>query len=185
MRFSDEITIGERTYQIDVHRGDTAPDTPYELTISDDSEDGARLAGQAVAGELTGLATAVYRTMLGLAQLTGEAPVSGRESAQSRERRRARLDALRQEHPNAGMPWAADDDARLIESFQTGADLRPLAAELGRRPSALVSRLRAKGLLDMEEARALQERWRREAGEDKNGPPASLEPRFVASGPFT
>lgn len=185
MRFSDEVTIGERTYQIDVRRGDTAAGTPYEVTITDGVDDGAHLAGQAVAGELTSLATAVYRTMLGLAQLTGEAAPSARESAQARERRRAQLDAMRQEHPNAGMPWAADDDARLVEAFRAGADLRPLAGELGRRPSALVSRLRSKGLIDLVESRAIQDRWRREASGDANGPPDSIEPRFVASGPFT
>lgn len=185
MRFSDEITVGDRTYHVDVQRGDTAPGTPYELTITDDNDDGARLTGQAVAGELTSLATAVSRTMLGLAQLTGEAPASTRESAATRERRRAQLDALRQEHPNAGMPWAADDDARLVEAFQAGADLRPLAGELGRRPSALVSRLRAKGLLDMVEARNLTDRWRRESGTGDTASPSSLEPRFVATGPFT
>jgi hypothetical protein len=43
--------------------------------------------------------------------------------------------------PNAGKPWAAEDDARLDAAFASGADLKPLALEMGRTPFALESRL--------------------------------------------
>jgi hypothetical protein len=43
--------------------------------------------------------------------------------------------------PNAGKPWASDEDARLDAAFTSGADLKPLAQELGRTTFALEARL--------------------------------------------
>jgi len=43
--------------------------------------------------------------------------------------------------PNQGKPWAPEDDAKLDAAFAAGADLKPLAQELGRTPFALESRL--------------------------------------------
>jgi hypothetical protein len=43
--------------------------------------------------------------------------------------------------PNQGKPWAAEDDAKLDAAFAAGADLKPLAEELGRTPFALEARL--------------------------------------------
>ncbi len=43
--------------------------------------------------------------------------------------------------PNQGKPWTAEDDARLDAAFAAGADLKPLAQELGRTAFALEARL--------------------------------------------
>lgn len=43
--------------------------------------------------------------------------------------------------PNQGKPWAAEDDAKLEAAFVAGADLKPLAQELGRTTFALEARL--------------------------------------------
>lgn len=43
--------------------------------------------------------------------------------------------------PNAGKPWASEEDARLDAAFTSGADLKPLAQELGRTTFALEARL--------------------------------------------
>ena len=43
--------------------------------------------------------------------------------------------------PNQGKPWTAEDDSKLDAAFAAGADLRPLAQELGRTPFALEARL--------------------------------------------
>lgn len=43
--------------------------------------------------------------------------------------------------PNQGKPWSAEDDAKLDAAFEAGADLKPLAAELGRTAFALEARL--------------------------------------------
>jgi hypothetical protein len=43
--------------------------------------------------------------------------------------------------PNQGKPWAPEDDARLDAAFAAGADLKPLADELGRTAFALEARL--------------------------------------------
>lgn len=43
--------------------------------------------------------------------------------------------------PNQGKPWAPDDDAKLEAAFAAGADLKPLAQELGRTTFALEARL--------------------------------------------
>jgi hypothetical protein len=42
---------------------------------------------------------------------------------------------------NQGKPWSADDDAKLDAAFVAGADLKPLADELGRTTFALEARL--------------------------------------------
>lgn len=49
--------------------------------------------------------------------------------------------------PNAGKPWAPEEDARLDAAFASGADLKPLAHELGRTPFALEARLVKMGKL--------------------------------------
>ncbi|NKE67385.1 hypothetical protein RAMLITH_16300 [Ramlibacter sp. RBP-2] len=43
--------------------------------------------------------------------------------------------------PNQGKPWAPEDDAKLEAAFVDGADLKPLAQELGRTTFALEARL--------------------------------------------
>lgn len=49
--------------------------------------------------------------------------------------------------PNQGKPWTPEDDARLDAAFAAGADLKPLAAELGRTAFALEARLAKLGRL--------------------------------------
>ena len=43
--------------------------------------------------------------------------------------------------PNAGKPWAPEEDAKLDSAFAAGSDLKPLAQELGRTTFALEARL--------------------------------------------
>ena len=43
--------------------------------------------------------------------------------------------------PNQGKAWSAEDDAKLEAAFSAGADLKPLAEELGRTAFALEARL--------------------------------------------
>lgn len=43
--------------------------------------------------------------------------------------------------PNQGKPWTPEDDAKLEAAFAAGADLKPLAAELGRTAFAIEARL--------------------------------------------
>lgn len=43
--------------------------------------------------------------------------------------------------PNAGKPWSGEEDAKLDAVFASGADLKPLALELGRTTFALEARL--------------------------------------------
>lgn len=49
--------------------------------------------------------------------------------------------ARREPPPNAGKPWAAEDDARLQEAFEAGIDAEEVARELGRTLFAVESRL--------------------------------------------
>lgn len=43
--------------------------------------------------------------------------------------------------PNQGKAWTAEDDAKLDAAFAAGADLKPVAQELGRTAFALEARL--------------------------------------------
>ncbi|MCF6525585.1 hypothetical protein [Streptomyces sp. JJ36] len=50
--------------------------------------------------------------------------------------------AIRAQYPNAGQPWSADDEERLLTLYREGTrDLDELGAEFGRQPSAIRSRL--------------------------------------------
>lgn len=47
----------------------------------------------------------------------------------------------REPPPNAGKPWDSQEDARLEAAFTAGTELKQLAADLGRTPFAVESRL--------------------------------------------
>ena len=55
--------------------------------------------------------------------------------------------ARRHAPPNTGKPWSAEEDAKLNAAFAAGADLKPLAQELGRSAFALEARLVKMGKL--------------------------------------
>ena len=49
---------------------------------------------------------------------------------------------VRREPPaNAGKPWEQNEDARLVAAFDGGAELKQIAADLGRTSFALETRL--------------------------------------------
>jgi hypothetical protein len=43
--------------------------------------------------------------------------------------------------PNAGKPWEADEDTRLVAAHREGKEARELAREMGRTPFAVEARL--------------------------------------------
>jgi hypothetical protein len=51
-------------------------------------------------------------------------------------------------HGNTGRSWSEEEEARLAERFNEGADLRTLSEEFGRSPGAIRARLRRLHLLD-------------------------------------
>ena len=53
---------------------------------------------------------------------------------------------------NAGKPWAAQDDQGLLRLFDSGADLKQMAQELGRSRVAVEARLVKFGRLSSREA---------------------------------
>ena len=54
----------------------------------------------------------------------------------------ARLETMRQAHPNAFKPWKSEDDVRLQELFGQGLGLESLARALGRQPGSIAARLK-------------------------------------------
>ena len=52
-----------------------------------------------------------------------------------------RVASIRKEHPNAYNPWTDEEEALLISLSQQGKTTNKIAAELGRQPGAIVSRL--------------------------------------------
>ncbi len=69
------------------------------------------------------------------------------------ETRAERIARMRVTHPNAFMPWTAEEDALLLVMAGEGRTLRQIAAELGRHTGAIRARL-AKWEDDPEGARA-------------------------------
>ena len=51
------------------------------------------------------------------------------------------LKLRREQPPNAGKAWSADDDSRLAASFDAGHDLKHMAQEMGRSRVAVEARL--------------------------------------------
>jgi hypothetical protein len=52
-----------------------------------------------------------------------------------------KLAKMREEYPNAYMPWEEDDDAKLKELFEKGQTLNKLTIKFGRHPGSIKKRL--------------------------------------------
>jgi transposase-like protein len=57
------------------------------------------------------------------------------------------VEGARQQHRAAYARWTEEEDARLAAEFAAGRSVEELAERFGRKPSAIVSRLRRLGLL--------------------------------------
>jgi hypothetical protein len=144
MKYSDELEIDGRTYRIAGASG-AAAGGGCELTVrADDVGAGAvevRVAGPA--GELALIGDIVQRSLSGLAHLAG-----GRAGAsQASQRLRLRQAEDRRQFPKAWSAWSPDDDSRLLDGYRSGMDVGQLAAELGRKPRAILSRLVKHGVV--------------------------------------
>ena len=53
----------------------------------------------------------------------------------------------RPQAPNAGKPWAADEDTQLVAAHRNGNEVKSMAEQLGRTPFAVEARLVKMGLL--------------------------------------
>lgn len=54
--------------------------------------------------------------------------------------------AARQEHPNAFDPWTEDADSELTQMWSEGASVNDIAEHFGRKPSAIIRRIKKLGL---------------------------------------
>lgn len=54
--------------------------------------------------------------------------------------------AARQEHPNAFDPWTKDADSELTQMWSGGASVNDIAEHFGRKPSAIITRIKKLGL---------------------------------------
>jgi hypothetical protein len=75
------------------------------------------------------------------------------EPLQERQERKKRryteyLEKMRNDFPRAGEPWTRDEEQRLSELANGGAELATLCAEFGRAPRGIVSRLRKLGIYE-------------------------------------
>jgi hypothetical protein len=64
---------------------------------------------------------------------------------------RLRVAEDRRQHPKAWSAWSPDDDSRLLDGYKSGMDVDHLAAELGRKPGAILSRLVKHGVVAQQE----------------------------------
>ena len=55
------------------------------------------------------------------------------------------IDEVRQTHPRAYEKWTPEEDRRLLELFEAGCSIDDIAADLGRQPGAIESRLNRAG----------------------------------------
>jgi hypothetical protein len=87
------------------------------------------VTGEAMAPDSPYNEPAIIRALFTVSQALDEKP--------AREPRATRAAPA----PNAGKPWAGDEDARLEAAFTGGIELKQLAQDLGRTPFAVESRL--------------------------------------------
>lgn len=150
MRYSDQLEVNGRTYQIEGGSAGAAgagPGAECELTVrAGDAGPGAiEVRVAAPAGELALLGEIVQRSLSGLAHPAGSGP--GVEGS----RFRLRVAEDRRRYPKAWSAWSPDDDSRLLDGYKSGMDVGQLAAELGRKPGAIMSRLVKHGVVASQE----------------------------------
>jgi hypothetical protein len=153
MKYSDQLEVGGRTYQIEGGSAGTAgagPAVACELTVrADDPATGAfEVRVAAPAGELALIGEIVQRSLSGLAHLAG----AGSAAQPGGQRFRLRIAEDRRQYPKAWSAWSPDDDSRLLDGYRSGKDIGQLAAELGRRPRAILSRLVKHGVVAREQS---------------------------------
>ena len=54
--------------------------------------------------------------------------------------------AAKEEHPNAFDPWTKDADSELTQMWSEGASINDIAEHFGRKPSAIITRIKKLGL---------------------------------------
>ena len=65
----------------------------------------------------------------------------------AREGKPYSVERIRREHPKAYARWTEEEDHALRETYEQGRTLGELAAQLGRQPGGIQSRLRKLGLV--------------------------------------
>jgi hypothetical protein len=91
-------------------------------------------------GEPAGALTAPAEHLVALGQAVGDL-------ARAFGGRAWTVAAARQQHRAAYARWTEEEDARLAAEFAAGRTVEELAERFGRKPSAIVSRLRRLGLV--------------------------------------
>ncbi|MCR4325347.1 MAG: hypothetical protein NUV59_00890, partial [Patescibacteria group bacterium] len=77
----------------------------------------------------------------------GQGPRSESRASGSAVAGGGKLSALRHKYPNAGRPWTKEYDDVLEKLFREKVSAADIATELGRKPSAIRSRLMHLGLI--------------------------------------
>jgi hypothetical protein len=67
----------------------------------------------------------------------------------NRQSKPYKLDEKRREHRRAYEPWTVREENRLKDAYQSGATIGDLAQELGRAPTAVLSRLYQLGVVSV------------------------------------
>ncbi len=120
-----------------------------ELTVrgGDAHQGGVEVRVVAPASELALLGEIVQRSLAGLAHLAG-----GTAPTPAGQRFRTRVAEDRRRYPKAWSAWGPDEDERLLDGYRSGTTVEQLAAELGRKPRAVVSRLIKHGVVAGEDS---------------------------------
>ena len=130
--FSTSLAAGSRTYFLDVK--ESVNGSKY-LKITESRRDPE--------GEFEHSRVMVYEEHI------GQFLESLNQAVQfmTREEKAYSVEQLRLQHPSAYARWTEEEDLSLKEAYEQGRTLSELAAQFGRQPGAIQSRLRKLGLV--------------------------------------
>jgi len=130
--FTDKITKGNRTYFFDVKRSENGS---LYLSVSESkrTDDGFEKYKILIFEEdIKDFKKVFNRAVKKLEKLTD--PESGKESYT--------LDDIREQHPQAYLPWSTEDDEKLEALFCEGKTVKELANIFQRKAGAISSRIK-------------------------------------------
>jgi hypothetical protein len=134
LNITRDMMINDRRCTLRITVADGTARVTFDATDTDEIAVGS-LRGTIALDDLVPVTKAISATLGSAAKALGL----------TKSKYAAELDEVRSSHPRAGLPWSADEDARLIERYRGSASLLELSNEFERNIGGVASRLKLHG----------------------------------------